>query len=86
MDGWKQAIINAGIMSGLAAIPIWIAYESIDYTMAKAILGTFLVTFLTLCAKYFRPPKTDINGEDEEIEVIKECKTETGKILGMLWV
>jgi len=79
MEGWKQALINAVIMAGLAAIPIWIAYETIDYTMAKAVVGTFLVTFLTLCAKYFRPPKSDINDESES----EKKKT---KILGTLWV
>jgi hypothetical protein len=82
MDGWKKAVTNAGIMAGLAAIPIWIAYESIDYTMAKAVVGTFVVTFLTLCARYFRPPKTDINGESECIGPEKK----ESKILGMLWV
>lgn len=82
MDGSKKAIINAAIMAGLAAIPIWIAYGSIDYTMVKAVIGTFLVTFLTLCARYFRPPKSDTNGESE----CSDPEKKDTQILGMLWV
>ena len=88
MEGWKQATINAGIMAGLSAIPIWIAYETIDYTMVKAVIGTFGITFLTLMARYYKPPKADVNNEAIVISVEGEpVKSKpSNKIMGALWV
>ena len=87
MEAWKQAILNAGIMAGLSAIPIWMAYETVDYTMVKAVGGTFCVTFLTLCARYYKPPKSDVNNDAIIIETTVSTveKGKNKKILGMLW-
>lgn len=85
MEGWKQATINAGIMAVLSALPIWMAYEVIDYTMIKAVVGTFAVTFLTLLARYYRPPKKDINNEAIVINPIVEVKEDKKILLGTLW-
>jgi len=88
MEGWQQAIINAGIMGGLSAFPIWMAYEVIDYTMVKAVIGTFGITFLTLMARYYKPPKADSNNEAILIDPIVsvEGKDPKTKVLGCLWV
>ena len=87
MEAWKQAVINSGIMAGLSAIPIWMAYETLDYTMIKAVAGTFLITFFTLCARYFRPPKTDSNNDAIVIETtVSVPDKKSKKILGSLWV
>ena len=86
MEAWKQVLVNSGIMAGLSAIPIWMAYESVDYTMVKAVVGTFILTFLTLCARYFKPPKADINNEAIVVEtVVTVPENKNKKILGMLW-
>ncbi len=88
MEGWKQAIINAGIMAGLSAIPIWMAYEAVDYTMVKAVAGTFALTFLTLIGRYYKPPKADVNNEAIIIDPIVATKGDKPKtkVLGVLWV
>ena len=86
MKAWKQATINAGIMAGLSAIPIWMAYEQVDYSMAKAVGGTFLVTFLTLMARYYRPPKTNVNNEAIIINPIVEVKDSEDRIMMNLFV
>lgn len=85
MKAWKQAIINAGIMAGISAMSILIATQEITDGTIKAVVLTFGITFLSLCGRYFRPPKTDIN--DEKVEKPpEEKKSEPWIILGALWV
>ena len=89
MKTWEQAVLNALIMAGLSAIPIWVAYETIDYTMVKAVCGTFLLTFLTLSARYFRPPKTDLNNDAIEDNIghnQPKGKKLIGQALSVMWV
>ena len=63
MEDWKQAMINALCVSILAALPIWMAYETIDYSMVQAVGGTFVGTFVALMLRYWQPPKKDVNND-----------------------
>ena len=85
MEAWKQAFVNAIMMAGLSAVPIWMTYKVIDYEMLQAVGGMFLTTFLALMLRYWKPPETDANDDPMEPVVESTGRTPTGKkIVGMV--
>jgi len=93
MKEWEKAMVNAAIMGGISFMSMVMAQlgQVTLQTFFAAILSAG-ITFLSLLCLYFRPPKTDINGD-----LVMESKSHTenkpgdrssvksGKILG-LWV
>lgn len=93
MKEWEKAMVNAGIMGGISFMSMVLAQlgQITVQTFFAAILSAG-ITFLTLLCLYFRPPKTDINGDlimqsksHPEIEMDGERKTTVKRIIS-LWV
>lgn len=84
MKDWQKAIINAGIMAGISFLSMAVVDGDMNIQTVKAAAVAGGLTFLTLCARYFKAPEDDINDEDED--EIPPSTGGGGKILSMLWL